>query len=164
MAAQERCVELFWRKVRKTCNCWVWMGARTNKNYGHMNHNGAHVYAHRFSWELHKGAIPAGLVVCHKCDNRRCVKPDHLFLGTHQENNADMWAKGRGVGGKIKGTQHPHAKLTDDKVKIILAKYKEGATQLSIAYEFGVCQTNISRIVRGKGWPHVDMKFRHVVT
>jgi hypothetical protein len=86
----------FWNKVHKTATCWLWRGHK-NKGYGLFAEDGlkARKRVHRFSWELHNGAIPGGLLVCHKCDVRCCVRPDHLFLGTHQDNYDDMVSKGR---------------------------------------------------------------------
>lgn len=85
----------FWAKVAKGDDCWLWTGAVAGypgNDYGAFNKG----KAHRFSWELHRGPIPAGLFVLHKCDVTRCVRPDHLFLGTQKDNMQDMVAKGRG--------------------------------------------------------------------
>lgn len=87
----------FWLRVEKSDGCWEWKGARNGKRYGHLRRpRGGMVKAHRFSWELHNGrTVPAGIKVCHACDNPPCVRPDHLFLGTQLQNVADMLAKGR---------------------------------------------------------------------
>lgn len=84
----------FFDKVNKTNNCWEWSGTN-NYRYGLLRTCGKMVRAHRISWEIHFGTIPAGLHVLHKCDNTLCVNPDHLFLGTHFDNMQDMAKKGR---------------------------------------------------------------------
>lgn len=88
--------ERFWSKVEKTDACWLWRGGVKPNGYGRfvIGHS-TQVYAHRFAWELTNGAVADGLFVCHHCDTPLCVRPDHLFLGTHTENMRDMLAKGR---------------------------------------------------------------------
>lgn len=88
----------FWRKVTRTAECWLWLGARGKDGYGRAalpGHSGGMALAHRISWLLTNGEIPSGMQVLHRCDNRQCVRPDHLFLGTQADNIKDMWAKGR---------------------------------------------------------------------
>lgn len=86
----------FWARVEKTDRCWVWNGSLfSGSPYGQVKQNGKTKQVHRVSWELHFGAIPDGLCVCHKCDNPPCVRPDHLFLGTNHDNVMDSVMKGR---------------------------------------------------------------------
>lgn len=86
----------FWAKVDRGGECWLWTAGRDSSGYGSLRTGHTKVSAHRLSWQLHHGQIPPGQNVLHRCDNPRCVRPDHLFLGTQADNVADMVAKGRG--------------------------------------------------------------------
>lgn len=92
-------VERFWLKVAQAEGCWLWLGAKGRRGYGYLHRGGKTdrhpIRAHRASWEIHFGAIPAGLWVLHKCDNPPCVNPNHLFLGTRKDNMDDCASKGR---------------------------------------------------------------------
>ena len=99
-------IHRFWRRVNKTDTCWWWTGTVATHGYGTMSINSEPRLMHRFSYELHKGPVPEGLFVCHRCDNKRCVNPDHLFTGTHQDNMRDMVEKGRHGGGRRKKCPH----------------------------------------------------------
>jgi hypothetical protein len=85
----------FWDKVRKTKGCWDWVGRKNNSGYGYFSLNNKIQGVHRFSWLIHNGSIPKGMCVCHYCDNKICVNPKHLWLGTHKDNMKDMVIKGR---------------------------------------------------------------------
>lgn len=88
--------ERFWSKVDKSGECWIWTGCLTNRGYGNFGvRKGYNIPAHRFAYELTCGPIPEGFLACHHCDNRRCVRPDHLFLGSHRDNTQDCIRKGR---------------------------------------------------------------------
>ena len=140
----------FWRRVIKTDGCWLWMGKRNRRGYGEFLDHGRLVQAHRFSYELANGALPATLLACHHCDVPYCVNPRHLFAGTYSDNARDRNAKGRNS--PRSGTQNGRAKLSDGDVALIRDGYKAGALQRELARRFGVAQTQISRIVRGEGW------------
>ena len=86
-----------WKQVKKTDHCWIWCGYVNEDGYGRIRPDttSPKVGVHRLSWILHFGEVPEGLLVCHTCDNPACVRPDHLFLGTVQDNVNDMKAKGR---------------------------------------------------------------------
>lgn len=148
--------ERFWRHVRKGDGCWEWQSARGGNGYGSFGLTRERMTpAHRFSWELHYGPIPDGLFVCHHCDNRLCVRPDHLFLGTHGDNMADMVRKGRHRNKPMVGVANPKAKLTEDDVRAIRTRRAAGETCRVLAAEFGVSTPLISYIVKRKQWTHV---------
>lgn len=91
----EAAVKRFWDNVQKSPGCWLWTAAKRHKGYGAFNVRGENFKAHRLAWELTYGPIPKGMHVCHRCDTPSCVNPTHLFLGTNQDNVADMFQKGR---------------------------------------------------------------------
>ena len=110
---------------------------------------------HRYAWTQANGPIPPGMWVLHRCDVRRCVNPEHLFLGTAQDNSRDMVAKGRKVTNR--GESHKLAKLTDGEVREIRLKYNGDRGDITrLARAFGVSRTAIERVVKGMGWKHVD--------
>lgn len=91
---QKKIPERFWKYVEKQEGCWIWKACKHN-GYGTFKVNGTQMFAHRYSYELHKGSIPEGMFVCHTCDNPECTNPNHLFLGTPWDNVQDMLQKGR---------------------------------------------------------------------
>lgn len=143
----------FWEKVDKRGpdECWEWMAGKTRCGYGTFRINPTKkTRAHRFSWELENGPIPAGLCACHRCDNPACVNPRHIFLGTHAENMKDMTDKNRlpNKGGE----KNPNARLTVKEVRLIRG-LRGRQKQRVIAERFGISQAHVSGIFSGKAWP-----------
>lgn len=130
--------------------CWNWISTKYDTGYGQFWAHGKHQKAHRISYQLHRGEIPHGLCVLHKCDNRRCVNPDHLFLGTISDNNADKVAKGRQARFDRRGTANYRAKLTDLDVAEIRAA--NGILHRQLAEQYGISGPQISLIRSGKRW------------
>lgn len=162
--------------------CKIWTGCREKAGYGKIGYKDKTIRTHRLAWILTYGEIPDGLWVLHHCDNRACVRPNHLFLGTIQDNITDMCNKGRQASGDRNGTHthpervargdrngmrtHPEkrckgelqgsSKLTEEKVLRIRARYSLGGiSQLELAVEYGVVRSNISNIINHKRWAHI---------
>lgn len=146
----------FWTRVKKKPGCWEWIGTM-NRNYGRFRGD----QAHRVAYQLQVGPIPDGMLVCHKCDNPKCVRPSHLFLGTYQDNMSDKVLKGRQshVGcsrNPPKGEKNPKAKLTEDAVREIRRLVGSGMTLAAAGRMYGVRYQSISSLIRGDTWSHVD--------
>jgi hypothetical protein len=154
-------IERFWSKVIKLSNrCWEWIGqtrgSGPKQQYGviHLRGDGKNKYAsaHKFSWELHMGRkVPKPMVVCHKCDNTRCVNPDHLFIGSTLDNNQDRHQKDRDA----KGEKHGRAKITEINVIEARERYSKGESIASLARVFNVSWGIIEQAVKRKTWKHV---------
>ena len=145
--------ERFWSKVdkhRSDRGCWEWTDALGHYGYGAFSVEGMTYRAHRWSYERFVGPIPDGLFVCHRCDNRSCVNPDHLFVGSAAANNADMLAKGRN--NNIHGEAHPHTRLTNADVAEMRSLRSQGETTVALGLRFGVHSSTVSRICRGEQW------------
>lgn len=142
-------VERFEEKYEPSPNgCWEWTASLNQRSgYGQFRLRGSMVHAHRVSWELYRSPINIGLHVLHRCDNRRCVNPEHLFLGTNDDNMADMVAKGR----QAKGVRHGSAKLTPSQVAEIRG-LAGTMFQHDIAAQFGISKQQVGHIVRGEQW------------
>jgi hypothetical protein len=139
--------------------CWLWLASVDRGGYGQASvpkRLGAWTRkAHRLSFELHKGEVPDGLLVCHKCDTRSCVNPDHLYAGTPAQNTSDMIARGRAGRRAPRGSERPHSKLTEDAVREIRRRLRAGESHRAIAANFNVSRPAISFIARGVTWSHV---------
>lgn len=145
---EQRCTE------DESTGCWNWDLAVTARGYGgYTETDGRTLYAHRGMWAAVNGPVPDGMFVCHRCDNRRCVNPAHLFLGTHRENMADMVRKGRS--NKAKGSAAGASKLKERDVSIIKWCLDAGVTQDKLAKLYGVSQGTVGFIKRGETWRHV---------
>lgn len=155
----------FWSKVNRASEseCWEWTGSLTKQGYGQFSLNKYPHLSHRVSYQIHVCEIGAGLFVCHKCDNRKCVNPSHLFVGTHQDNMKDCHQKGRVRSGNRhpfklrpecvpKGMLRGNVKLTNDSVKEIRTRTKPVRFYVE---SIGVCESTIYKVIRGEIWNHV---------
>ena len=140
--------ERFWEKVQKGAGCWEWIAGRFSHGYGQFRDGPTNRLAHRVAWEMAHGPIPYNLYVCHHCDNRTCVREDHLFLGTAKDNMTDCVAKGRIARGETSG----RAKLTWGQVRAIRRLYGQGWNQVQLAAAYGMSDRQISNIVRRAQW------------
>jgi len=141
-------------------SCWEWLKRINLGGYGSIGINGKTCLAHRISYEIFKDKIPDNMLVCHSCDNRKCINPDHLFLGTYKDNCQDMIKKGRN---RLPiGKDHWHfnngIKLCKNNVIKIKEKLKNGTSALKIALEFNVTSHTIYGIKNGKTWRHVMLE------
>jgi len=139
--------------VNTESQCWEWQGCINKKGYGTFWRKGSKV-AHRVSYILYKGGIPDGMHVCHSCDNRKCVNPDHLWLGTNYDNVKDRHEKGRSS--SCRGENCHLSKLNWEDVNRIRGLYEEGFNLASLGKMFNVSYQNIGHIVRRETWNHVS--------
>lgn len=137
MVPTESDLERFWAKVEKSDGCWLWTSQLRN-GYGLFGFNGGTVSAHRFSYSL-ANELERGEKVCHSCDTPACVRPSHLFKGTHKMNMDDMRSKGRG-----------HQGLTNEQIMDIRSRELTGTVCRDLAAEFGVSSNQIKNILNGK--------------
>lgn len=154
----------FWSKVDKTdrdgSGCWLWTGSKNERGYGSFNFASATRKAHRIAWLLTHTWFEPGKVLCHRCDRPSCVNPEHLFLGTPQENMADCSTKRRLNHQKDpsilkRGEAHHRAKMTTNKVIESRASFAAGESMQSLARRMGVSSQSISDIVHLRSWKEV---------
>ena len=143
--------------------CWEWQGARTDFNHGLLSILPAKqstipgesrhgIRAHRLAWILFRGEIPKGMLVCHKCDNPSCVRPDHLFLGTQDDNMKDAAKKNR----MPKGTHHHNHLMTEDRVAELRKQRRLGLTYRELSEMFQIHLQTVAAIVQRRSWRHVE--------
>lgn len=143
----------FWLKVQKSEGCWEWLGSCNIGGYGTIRVNEHSCLAHRISYELENGPFDTTLCVCHSCDNRKCVRPSHLFLGTYKDNVHDCINKNRR--GTKSGEALSFSKLKESDVLEILHLRKEGLTGTELSIMFNISRQTIYEIWEGKRWKHV---------
>jgi hypothetical protein len=142
--------------VKNNQGCWAWSGAIVD-GYGVLWELGAsrqQLRAHRVSWAIYRGEVPEGMCVLHRCDNRQCTRPDHLFIGTVGDNNRDTIAKGRHVSSR--GEKNGASKLTADDVEKMKTLRAQGLGYAVIARRFGVVTMTCWRAVNQKSWSHIQ--------
>ena len=145
----------FLEKVEYDTNvgCWWWSASLTKDGYGQFNYNNKVHRAHRISYELHKGIIPNNLLIRHTCNNPSCVNPNHLVLGTNQDNKNDCVKANR----QAKGSKIKISVLKEPDIPLIKEMLKTGLSQRAIAKKFSVTKSTITAINLGKSWKHIPI-------
>ncbi len=150
MARHRSLFDRFWEKVdmRAPDDCWLWTGGRGDDGYGHFRINShKQIQAHRMSWILANAReVPTGMIILHDCDNPPCVNPQHLIMGTQQQNMDMASARGHKVG---------TPKLQRDQVREIRERHARGEKQVALAHAFEISQSTISLIVLRKKWRQI---------
>jgi len=146
----------FWEKVDKSGSCWTWTAFRDKDGYGLFKVDGKNIGAHRFSYTIENGRIENGKLICHSCDNPSCVRPNHLWLGTHKDNAQDKVRKGRVQ--NQNGELNPNCMYTENNIRAMMKLLKSGMKQKDIGKLFGVRQQYISKVKNGQTWKHVTEK------
>lgn len=141
----------FWSNVNKTDGCWEWKRAKNKRGYGVYSFENKKQLTHRLSYMFTHGELPSSILVCHKCDNPKCVNPDHLFAGTQTDNMNDMVIKGS-------GRNNYNRKISIEDIKIIRAKYphcpKDGTVK-ELAKKYGINESSMTKIINRKTYKHI---------
>lgn len=166
LATKEQVLTRFLKKLSVAENgCWNWNGAMRVGGYGKAFLPGPiELAAHRLSWILHRGEIPRGLYICHTCDNRKCVNPDHLFPGTHDDNMKDGVGKKRFLHGLARveannpkfGSAHPNSRLKEENIHEIISLKKRGLSYTEIGAMYDVSFQTIFDVIKGHTWSHIS--------
>jgi len=154
MPVNYRIPDLFAHYTIDENGCWIWLGSKNGCGYGSSRRGGKTIRMHRAFYERHVGPIPAGLLVCHKCDVRACVNPEHLFFGTNKDNMDDRDRKGRLKVAPL-GEKHNKAKLTEAQVLEARLLWKGGASGRSLARKFDVNRKTMFFLLKGRNWKNV---------
>jgi len=165
-------IERLIAKIRVEANgCWIWSGTKNGGGYGTIGLGSAASgkgFVHRVAWELFRGKIPNGKLVCHHCDVKICCNPSHLFIGTYLDNSRDAVAKGRVPKGErwrtvartssqARGERHGMAKITERAVRSIIAEFKTRKfTMKQIGGKYGISRSMVANIVKGANWKHLQ--------
>jgi len=137
--------QAFWEQVESADGCWEWRGARQPNGYGRLCIGGKKLLAHRLSYELNIGPVPDGLLVLHTCDNKPCVRPDHLYAGTRQDNARDVFERA--------SFNHPTDKLSFELAdELRRVAREEGSSQDALARQFGVSRSQVGKVLQGIHW------------
>ena len=148
-------LEKFQRKIIRTRGCWEWAGGCFTSGYGSFRlADRRNLLAHRVAWMIVNGPIPQGKVVRHSCDNPRCVRPDHLLLGTHADNVKDKVDRGRQRGSR--GEDHYLHKLTAEEVIDIRQRHQRGEQSYLLAQEYHVTSQTLCDVIKRRTWAHLD--------
>lgn len=154
MHTRQKAESQFWEKVdlpEDRSQCWIWAAA-TRGGYGSLKVNQVNLRAHRLSYALHYGVLPANFLVCHHCDTPLCVNPHHLFLGTSQDNTEDMVSKKRHKTGNQSGANNGNAKINEQQLEEIRARIAAGETNVAIAKDYPIGHAMVSRIRKGRSY------------
>lgn len=146
----------FWSNVDRSGSCWLWLGKKNSGGYGAFYWKGKRHTAHRVSWEIAAaGPVPKSMFICHHCDTRDCVRPDHLYAGTPHQNNMDCLARGRNGWKTHPGENNGRARLTGSDVAQIRYRANTGEHHTVLAREFNVHPTTIFQAVHRLTWKHL---------